>query len=178
MRDSPAYTFEWVPENEAELKLGSIRIRDATGRTVQMLEKLENYYADSEQFATYRDFNNDRCPDLVVTNSVAGIGNESLSVFLYQPASRQFVFNAALSNIGGLDVDPRDKRCVTGFWKGGADDIHTEQHCWRKGKLVLVEEYAVSPRYNAESKLECYEHVTVTYRAGKKRQRRDCTEEF
>ena len=175
---SPAYTFEWQPKNEAEPRLGSVRVRDAAGRTVQVLDAIENYHASGDMLGTNRDFNGDRCPDLVVTNSVAGIGNESLSVFLYQPASRRFVFNEALSAIGGLDVDARDKRCVTGFWKGGAADVHTERHCWRKGKLVLVEAYDVSPRYNEAGELQCYEHETATYHGGRKRVRRECTKEF
>jgi hypothetical protein len=178
VRNSSAYSFEWLPDSEADTRVGSVRIKDAAGAVVQVLDKLENYHASSEMLGTSRDFNGDGCADLVVTNSVAGIGNESLSVFLYQPQRGRFVLDEALSAIGGLDVDPRDKRCVTGFWKGGAADIHTERHCWRKGKLVMVQEYSVSPLYNEEGALRCYEHVTIDYRGGKKRKRRECTKEL
>lgn len=175
---TPALTFEWVPKDKAEPSVGSVRVKDASGKVVQVLDGLENYYHDTGALGTDVDFNNDGCPDLKVTNSVAGIGNESLSVFLYNRATRRFEPNQALSEIGGLDIDSRNRNCVTGFWKGGAADVHSERHCWHKGKLVKDQEWDVSPRYNGEGEFQCYQHDETTYRGGKKHTHTDCTKEF
>jgi len=178
VRDKPALTFAWQPANKAEPSVGRVFVKDASGKTVQVLDKLENYDGSSESLRTGTDFNNDGCPDLVVTNSVAGIGNETLSVFLYQPGKRQFVLNQALSEIGGLQLDSDDKNCVTGSWKGGAVDMYTARHCWNKGKLVIRGEYQVSARYKEDGEVQCYQHVETEYRNGRKRTKTSCTQEF
>lgn len=67
---------------------------------------------------------------------------------------------------------------MTGYWKGGAEDMHSERHCWSKGKLVLKSEYEVSPLYNGEGEFQCYQHVETAYRGGKKHTRTSCTKEF
>jgi hypothetical protein len=159
----------------SQVENGSVRVRDAAGKVVQVLDDQENYYHDTDALGTGVDFNNDGCPDLKVTNSVAGIGNESLSVFLYNPATRRFEFNRASSDLGGLDLDSRDPNCVTGFWKGGAVDMHSERHCWKKGKLVKEREWTVSARYNGEGEFQCYQHEETIYRGGKKHTHTDCT---
>ena len=143
-----------------------------------MLDNLENYGRSSESLDASRDFNNDGCADLVVTSSIAGIGNESAKAFLYNPKTRRFEVSGALSNIGGLDLDPRDKNCVTSYWKGGAMDYYAARHCWNKGKLVMKSEHTVWPTYNGEGELQCFLHVKTDYRGGKKRERTICTKEF
>lgn len=174
-----ALRFEWVPGGGPEPGVGSVRIKDRSGKTVQVLDGVENYYyRDSDAFRSSADFNNDGCPDLAVTRSKAAIGNESATVFLYRPATKRFVLNKVLSGIGGLNVDGRDRNCVTGEWKGGAEDVYTTRHCWRKGKLVPTNEHSVSPLYNREGMLDCYEHVVTDYRGGRKRTRTSCTKEF
>lgn len=177
-RDKPALTFVWQPANKAEPSVGRVLVKDASGKTVQVLDKLENYFASSESLRSGTDFNNDGCRDLVVTNSVAGIGNESSSVFLYQPTTKRFVLSEALSEIGGLELDRDDKNCVTSFWKGGAADMYFARHCWNNGKLLIQRESQVSPRYKEDGEVQCYEHVETTYRGGKKRTKTDCTQEF
>lgn len=170
-------SFEWEPKDKAEPQLGSVGIKNtASGKTVQVLDNVERYSADTP-FGT-QDLNNDGCRDLVVTSSVAGIGNESKTVFLYSPKKRRFVLSDALSAIGGLEIDPRDKNCVTGSWKGGAADFYSAKHCWSKGKLMLRSEASVSPMLREDGGLNCYQHVNTEYRAGKKRTRKDCTGEF
>ncbi|MBD8530533.1 hypothetical protein IFT83_11155 [Massilia sp. CFBP 13647] len=177
-RGKPAFTFQWVARDKADPALGSVRIKDAAGKTVQVLADVENYYADSKSFDTGTDFNNDGCADLVVTTSVAGIGNESLAVFLYNPRTKRFEANEALSNIGGLELDPKDRNCVTGGWKGGAEDMYSSRHCWKQGQLVMISEYKVSPLYGPEGEFTCYEHVETEYRGGEKREKKSCTKEF
>ena len=175
------FTFTWIPQTAAEPKVGSIRITDRARRTVQVLDNLEHYYGDTEAVGDHmdtRDFNNDGCGDLVFANSVAGIGNISSTAFLYDPARRRFVKHKLLSEVMGLDIDPRDKRCVAGFGKGGASDFHTQRYCWSKGRLVLKEEYSVSPRVNLEGEPTCYLHTTITYRHGKKKTRTRCTKDL
>lgn len=183
-----ALRIEWVPATaQEEERQGSVRVRDArSGKVMQEIGQLENLYAHSEAIdpdsaaapgIDTRDFDNDGCGDLSVLEQVAGIGNESHSVFLYDRATRRFVRHEGLSAIGGLDIDGRDRNCVTGFWKGGAADIGTEKHCWVKGKLVKREEYSVSPLYRND-KLQCYQHVTTTYAGGRKKVKRAGTKEF
>ncbi|QNA89951.1 hypothetical protein G4G28_18240 [Massilia sp. Dwa41.01b] len=182
-RGKQAYRFEWVVKGKAEdldgSFVGEVRIRNASGKLVQVLGNVSNYYGeDSEWLPGARDYNNDGCPDLVMTSQVAGIGNASVEAYLYNPRRRRFELNEALSNIGGLDVDPRDKNCVTGGWKSGADSVYASRHCWKKGKLVLVSEYKISPRYKEGSESFCYEHIETTYRGGRKRTRTKCTKTF
>lgn len=172
-----ALRFEWLPKDTSNPSIGSVRIKDASGKTVQMLNNVTNDYGNSESLRN-RDFNNDGCPDLVVTADMAAIGNESVEAFLYDPRKKRFELNKALSGLGGLDLDPDDKNCVTSSWKGGAQDIYWAQHCWNKGKLVIQREYDVSPMYNTEGEFQCYQHITTDYRSGKKRERTDCTKEF
>jgi hypothetical protein len=171
--------FRWVPKDAATPNTGSVRVVDKrSGRTVQVLDDVTNYYGDAGGLLA-RDLNNDGCPDLVVTTDVAGIGNTSSTVYLYDRARRQFVVHEALSAIGNLAVDSRDPNCVTGDWKGGADDVGGERHCWRHGRLVKTHEYSVKPRYDTETgTLSCYEHVDITYSGGRKHERRDCTDKF
>ncbi|KQQ96922.1 FG-GAP repeat protein [Massilia sp. Leaf139] len=181
-RGKPALTFEWVPKDQADPKLGSVRIKDVSGKTVQVIDEMENYYgdseSDSESFDTRTDFNNDGCPDLVVTGSIAGIGNESQVVFLYERRTRRFAANEALSNIGGLELDPKDRNCVGGSWKSGADSVYTSRHCWKNGKLVMTNEYRMSPRLSPAGEFACYEHVETEYRDGRKRTKTSCTKTY
>lgn len=177
LRGKPAFSFDWLPQDRAEPSVGSVRVRHASGKTVQVLGNLENHYGDSASLQTRSDFNNDGCADLALTNSVGGMGTAGLTVFLYDPATGRFKRNRTLSDIGNLSIDPRDKNCVTGSWKTGADHYRGSRHCWTRGKLVLTEEYAVSPRTNEAGELQCYEQVTTTYRRGKKHERRACTKE-
>lgn len=175
-RGNEVLSFEWTPTDAAEPRIGSVRVQHAdSGKTVQVLKNVENYRDNSDSFR-YQDLNNDGCRDLLVTSSVAGIGNESNTVFLYSPRTKRFVLSKALTDIGGLDVDRRDKNCVTGFWKGGAADFYTSRHCWRHGKLVIKSEYSVSPVVKAGR--DCYLHITTEYRDGKKRMKRSCTKEL
>lgn len=173
-----ALTFVWVPKDKAAPSIGSVRIKDASGKIVQVLDNVTNEYGNSESLRSDRDFNHDGCPDLVVTADMAAIGNESVQAFLYDPRTKRFSLHAALSGLGGLDLDPENKHCVTSTWKGGAEDLYWAQHCWNKGKLIIQREYDVSPRYNTEGEFQCYLHVTTDYRGGKKRERTDCTKKF
>lgn len=169
-----ALTFEWVPKDKAEPSIGSVRIRDASGKIVQVLDNLTNEYGNSESLRSDRDFNRDGCPDLIVTADMAAIGNESVDAFLYDSRKKRFILHKGLSALGGLDLDPENQNCVTSTWKGGAADIYWAQHCWNKGKLVIQREYDVSPMYNTEGEFQCYQHIATDYRGGKKRERTDC----
>ena len=171
--------FHWVPIEANAPTVGSVRVVDErSARTVQVLDGVTNYQGeDGGLFA--QDLNNDGCPDLVVTSEVAPIGNTSSMVYLYDRASGRFVFDEALSAIGNINVDSRDRNCLTGDWKGGAEDVGGERYCWRKGKLIKTNEYSVRPLYDkATGKFSCYEHVVTTYAGGRKRVRRDCTKRF
>lgn len=107
-RGTAAYTFEWLPKDKAEPSVGSVRVKDASGKIVQVLGNLENFHGSSESLGAGRDFNNDSCPDLLVTHSVAAIGNESVQAFLYNSKAKRFELSEALSDIGGLDLDPEE----------------------------------------------------------------------
>lgn len=171
--------FRWVPQDANAPSAGSVRVVDVrSARTVQVLDGVTNYRGDDGGLFA-QDLNNDGCPDLVVTSDVAPIGNTSSMVYLYDRPSGRFVFNEALSAIGNINVDGRDPNCVTGDWKGGAEDVGGERHCWRKGRLVKTNEYSVKPLYDRETgEFSCYEHVDTTYAGGRKRVRRNCTKQF
>ena len=177
-RDSPAYQFEWLPKNRTEESIGSVLIKDASGKIVQVLDNVENYHHVSESLNTGSDFNNDGCADLVVTSSIAPTGNESRMAFLYNPTTRRFELSKTLSDLVGLELDTRDKNCVTSFAKGGAMDFYAAQHCWSKDKLGMKSEETVWPTYNDEGELECYYHTKISYRGGKKRVRTKCTKQW
>lgn len=172
--------FAWVPA-AANAQPGRVDVIDVrTGRTAQRIENVENYNADLDEGGLEaRDLNNDGCADLVVTNSVAPIGNRSVTVYLYDRARHRFVANEALSAIGDPSLDERDRNCVTGSWKGGAENAYGSRHCWRGGRLVLVSEYSLSPLYDKETgEFACYEQVETTYVGKKKRVRRTCTKTY
>lgn len=176
-RGKAALRFEWLPQ-AADGALGSVRIvRADSGKTLQVIEHVENYRADGESLDT-RDFNNDGCGDLAVLAHMAGIGNASSTVYLYDRKRRQFVENAALSNIGGLELDERDRNCVNGGWKTGADRVQTERHCWSGGKLVLKGRYSMAPRIGDDGEFECYEHVETEYIRGRAKTRKTCTKKY
>ncbi len=191
--DAPL-AFRWVPEDAAAPSAGSVHVVDARSgharsgrarsgharlrRRVQVLDGLQNYQGDDNGLLA-RDLNNDGCPDLIVTTDVAPIGNTSSAVYLYDRVRRRLVFSEALSAIGNIAVDSRDPNCVTGDWKGGADNVGGERHCWRKGKLVKTNEYSVRALYDTETgEISCYEHVETTYAGGRKRVHKDCTKTF
>lgn len=160
--------FKWLPKVGVESPVGKVQIEEIKkGKIIQELDNVENYRADSESLYT-RDFNNDGCDDLVVTSAMSAMGNETSSVFLYDRTRRRFVFNKELSEIGGIDIDPRVPNCVTSSWKGGADDRYAATHCWRKGKLVLESEYSLTTLVDEEGNVACYEQIDTTYVRGKK----------
>lgn len=140
-KGKPIYRFEWVPKDQTDRSAGGVRIRDAAGKTVQVLSNLWNARGDSESVDTGRDFNYDGCPDLLVTSSVGDGGNESVTVFLYNRKRHRFELSRALSSIGGLELDNTNGKCVSGSWRVGEAEYHSSRHCWRKGKLVLESEY-------------------------------------
>jgi hypothetical protein len=167
--------FKWLPNGDGESQVGSVQVEDIkTGKIIQVLDNVENYRADSESLYS-RDFNHDGCGDLAVTSAVAAIGNENSSIFLYDRARRRFVFNQVLSDIGGIDIDPRNPNCVTGSWKGGAENMYAATHCWQKGKLVLQSEYSLAALVDEEGNLACYEKIDTTYVNGRKKVRKRCT---
>jgi hypothetical protein len=171
--------FRWVPKDADAPSAGSVRVVDVrSARTVQVLDGVTNHYGDDGGLFA-QDLNNDGCPDLVVTSDVAPIGNTSSTVYLYDRVRGRFVFDEALSAIGNIGVDGRDPNCVTGDWKGGAEDVGGERYCWRKGRLVKTSEYSVRPLYDRETgAFSCYEHIDTTYAGGRKRVRRHCTKRF
>lgn len=172
------FTFTWVPQTANDTHEGSVRITNHAGQTVQVLDNQTYYYGDDVAFnesIDTSDFNNDGCGDLVFTSDIASIGNIIYSAFLYDPARKRFVNNEPLSGIMGLEIDQRDKGCVTGYGKGGADYFSSERHCWSKGELVLKEENSVYPVYNKKGALTCYVHATTTYLHGKKKTKTNCT---
>jgi hypothetical protein len=173
------FEFRWAPQDANAPSTGRVDVVDTrSGRTVQVLDGLQNYQGDDNGLSA-QDLNNDGCADLIVTVEVAGIGNTSSAVYLYDPVRRRFAFDEALSAIGNLARDSRDPNCVTGDWKGGAEDVGGERYCWRKGKLVKTHEYSVRPLYDRETgEFSCYEHVDTTYVDGRKRVRRNCTKTF
>ena len=177
-RGADVFKFEWVPKDEKDSQFGSVKVEDAlTGETLQVLENVDNYYGNGNSLSI-KDLNNDGCGDLVVLSSVAGIGNETSTVFLYDRESKRFIYSDVLSEIGGLDIDSRNKNCVVSFWKGGAEDIYTAQYCWSKGKLLKKNEYSVSPIFGEDGAVKCYEHVETTYMGDKKKTKKTCTKEF
>lgn len=172
-----AYSFAWESAGAADSGPGSVRVSNAAGGTVQILANVENY-SGSQELSKIHDYNNDGCDDLAIVSSVAGIGNESNTVFLYDRTRQRFVRSKILSAIGGLELDPRDRNCVTGFWKGGAMDFYTSRHCWKNGKLLIEKEYTVSAVSSEDGTQSCYLHVNTTYRGGKKKVAKRCTQEF
>jgi len=173
--------FAWVPADAADPHVGRVDVIEARGgRVVQTIGGVENYYGDAEDGAlAAQDLNNDGCPDLVVTSSVAAIGNRSATVYLYDRGRRRFVYHEGLSTIGDPTVDDRDPNCVTTSWKGGAEDSYSGRHCWRGGRLVLVSDYSLSPLYDKETgEFACYEQVETTYVGKRKRVRRKCTKTY
>lgn len=172
------FSFAWTPVSKKDAQHGRVHITEAaTGKTIQVLDDVENYYASDDAFGV-GDLNHDGCPDLTIVSSVAAIGNESSTAYLYDSASRTFVLNAALSDIGGLSPDPRDGNCVLGSWKGGAEDFYGSRSCWVKGKLVLQSESSVTPLVGQDGQLKCYQHIETKYRAGKKTRRKTCTKQL
>ena len=104
----------------------------------------------------------------------AGRGGGAQVAFRWVPKGAD-----APSAIGSIGVDGRDPDCVTGDWKGGAEDVGGERDCWRKGRLVKTGAYSVRPLYDRETgEFSCYEHVDTTYAGGRKRVRRNCTKRF
>ena len=171
------WRFTWVANGATEPNVGSILVKDATGKTIQVLKNVGNYREDENAVGVH-DFNNDGCGDLIITTDIAGIGNESNEVFLYQRATRRFVAHEALSGIGGVYIDTEDKNCVLGSWKNGAEHVYTSRHCWRKGKLELKSEYEVKPLINGAGELKCYKETKTSYRGGRKSVRTSCTDKL
>jgi hypothetical protein len=177
-RGKPSFYFEWLPKDEAEPSLGSVRIKNASGAVVQVLENVENYRGDTESLDTGRDFNNDGCRDLVVTSSKGAAGDEGVTAFLYNSNTRRFELSESLSQISNLDLDPRDKNCVTESGKAPPDHVYDARYCWNNGELVKKSEHYSVGVYNKKDELLCYRHErTDYYRGGKKRRRISCTKE-
>jgi len=177
--------FTWVPvageQAQPEPRTGRVDIVDVrSGRVVQAIDSVANYYGDDADGSLGAvDLNNDGCPDLVVTSDVAPIGNRSVTVYLYDRMRHRFVYSEALSAIGDPSVDDRDRNCVTGSWKGGAENVYSSRHCWRGGRLVLVSDYSLTPLIDRKTgEFACYEQIETTYVGKRKRVRRTCTKTY
>jgi len=90
---------------------------------------------------TYVDLNFDGHPDKLEGESRGGgrnARNVTYQVSLFDPQTKTYVFNDALSTLGSLEAHP-DSKTLTSFWRSGPIDT-SYVYQWEGFRLVLVQE--------------------------------------
>ncbi|EHP40593.1 hypothetical protein OR16_24815 [Cupriavidus basilensis OR16] len=113
-----------------------------TGRRFQVLRDFvsEGQPADNA-FLQVVDANFDGHPDITISGMSGGAGpNSTENVFLFDPVTRRFVYNEALSNLPQISIDT-NRHTVQSAQRGSCCSHSAQTFRYIDGKLTLVAEW-------------------------------------
>lgn len=159
---SPKYTIKFSVETcEGDECRGNASIKLIDKTTHKLIQVLYSedlfFYMDKNKKPTtniielygeqspfiFDDFNFDGNTELAVRNgNNSGYGGPSYDVYLFAPASKEFVLNDQLTtmateNLGMFSTDHKNKRLTT-FTKSGCCWHQTSSYVWRNNKPIEV----------------------------------------
>ena len=120
--------------------------RDGEATPFQILEDIdmEPPYRGARYFRT-EDVNFDGYQDIKLLRWWGATGNAGYAYWLFDPATRRFVFSPELSELSNPTPDPRTREITTHSVEGMAGRIYTDRaYRFDNGALVLVREDAQS----------------------------------
>lgn len=154
---TPAYRFRLGFErgegDDEERVLGAIEVLDVTtGTRVQILRDFDaDPIGGAGDVLQRLDANFDGHPDILVPGMSGGAGpNSTDNVFLFDPASQTFVYDATLSGLPQLSINAA-QRTVTSSARNGCCAHASETYRYRDGRLELVERWEEALSVDGES---------------------------
>ena len=111
---------------------------------------------------TLADLNFDGCLDVRVPRLIAPSGNSIDDVWICDPASARYVFNATLSRAPRLEIDA-ERRELRGWSKAGGGEGDTIVYRWKGLAAILVRQESI--RFNSQK--ACFEVVVKERRGGR-----------
>ncbi len=168
--------LQWIDQ---EATVGNFRFRvafDATGpdysseRTAVAIEVLEastgkrlqvfrDFYSEPQEPSTQAlelvDANFDGYPDLSIHGSSGGAGpNSTDNFFLFKPATSEFAYDAALSELTQISIDPKSKT-ISSASRGSCCSHYASTWQYIQGRLTEVgnwsEQYTADDQWIEES---------------------------
>lgn len=121
-----------------------VEVLDAA--TMARVQVIRDFYADpvaaDGDVLQLVDANFDGHPDIVLPGMNGGAGPNSVdNVFLFDPVSQRFVYDATLSSLPQLSIDPVAKT-LTSSVRNSCCDHASETYRYRDGKLRLIESWS------------------------------------
>ncbi|WP_153012822.1 XAC2610-related protein [Pseudacidovorax intermedius] len=145
------------PEYDTERPAVAIEVRDAS--TGKRLQVFRDFYSESQEPSAKAlelvDANFDGHPDLSIFGSSGGAGpNSSTNFFLFNPTTREFAYDAALSDLTQISIDPKSKTIFSAS-RGSCCSHYSSTWRYIQGRLTEVgnwsEEYTADGRWIEES---------------------------
>jgi hypothetical protein len=136
----PLHTFHFAGEEDNTL--GNLEISEGTsGKITQTIENQTDAGAIAPAPAAavlaVVDANFDGYGDLQILDNCGATGNCSYNFYLYDPMTKQFVYNDFLSKLGTPSFDSAKKQ-VTTSWNMSAGDWQNETYQYQEGRYTLI----------------------------------------
>jgi hypothetical protein len=154
---TPAFRFRLGVErgegDDEQRVLSAIEVLDAsTGKRVQILRDFDaDPIGGAGDVLQLVDADFDGHPDILVPGMSGGAGpNSTDTVFLFDPASRTFVYDATLSGLPQLSINAA-QRTVTSSARNGCCAHASDTYRYRDGSLELLESWEEALSADGES---------------------------
>ena len=140
-------------ENQGWNQLGNISgIKTYDKNRLIQVIKNPGFVSDTLSVLDFADVNFDGYKDLVLYSHDGGAGpNYGNNYFIFNPKTKQFIFNEAMSDLSQPEINFKTKTIHAG-WRNGAANHGAETYKWINGKFTMVEYYETN--YNSNDKLE------------------------
>jgi hypothetical protein len=156
----PPFHFHIVADPDCG-GIRKVEVRTAAGLLLQTLtlEESEAPYIGSKFFAT-EDLNFDGFLDVMCLRSWGVTGNESYSIWLFNPSTRQFEPSVALSALVNPKANAKTHEITSSSVGGMAAHIYERAtYKWRAGHLVLLS----SEHQGWDPKARCFVRISEQF---------------
>jgi hypothetical protein len=132
------------PGEDASESSGPVAIEVIDRKTDKRVQVIRDFYSDPRFVAADNealqvvDANFDGDPDLSISGYSGGAGpNNTVNFFLFNPSTRQFVFDQELSNLPQISIDP-NTRTIHSAQRDGCCRHSTETYRYVHKTLTLI----------------------------------------
>jgi hypothetical protein len=170
-RDAPRWTLQLIRSNDGNT-LEQAQLLDSKGAILQKMpvDLRYNEQADSDPASVFQDANFDGYLDIVLISAAGAGPNTSASVWIFDPVTQKFQFNAELSDLTSLEINPKSRTISSSSYCCAGLSITNETYSWRGQHLELIERVEQSP-LDPQPKLPvpkgCHDPVWVNQTAEK-----------
>ncbi|MDJ1504396.1 XAC2610-related protein [Xanthocytophaga agilis] len=159
--DEYAFDVAWSDTTEGDLESAvaqAIRIKSVeTGATLQVIDRLGATPTNPvNNCIQVQDCNFDGYPDIHIMMFLPAGPNIPHNIYLYNPKTKLFEFDLALSEITSPEFDTKTKT-IHSSWRGSCCDHGRDTYQYINGKLILVARYQEDCTHTKEDGTEyCY----------------------